>query len=217
MPLCTVQSSPYRRSPRATTKPAFGRVSLEFPLLGLWAGGLYPQSASWLGSSRLSACWVVTQALVFGFSLRCSQFNPLACLLTLSIPPWKWCFDSMARPHNCMVDLDPALYGKEKPDKGPGFPWPSLYSSSSFILSRRAARRTMGQKEGKVHLVTKWPNDKAFLSAKCILTMLLRTEYLPIEWTQNSSAETYPPVWWYLGIWPLGRDWSWGWSSHEWD
>lgn len=130
LPLCTLQSSP--EVPRATTKHCSLESLSSFLFLASGPSGLYPQSASWLGSSRLSSLLGSHPGFGVGFSLRCSQFNPMACLLLYlshlesdALIPWPdlttaWWIWS------------PSLYGKEKSDKGP---WLSLPLPLLFLLS----------------------------------------------------------------------------------
>lgn len=124
--------------------------SLSLPLLGLRAGGLHAWSPSWLDPSRLPACRAVTQALVFGFSLRCS----------LSSLPWLTSPCHLPHPESgastpCpdltrgWMDLGPPLSGKTNLTRDLASFCPSLYSCSSFILSQERAASKRGGTEGK--------------------------------------------------------------------
>lgn len=59
------------------------RSLLSFP------GGLYSWSPSWLDPSRLLAYWGIMQALVFGFSPRCSHALPPWLMPLLPLPTVK--------------------------------------------------------------------------------------------------------------------------------
>lgn len=151
LPLCTLQSPQHRRSPGATTKPALGRVSLSS---SPWPPGWWPTCmVSLLAgpiSSRLPACRAVTQALVFGFSLRCS----------LSSLPWLTSSCHLPHPESgasapCpdltrgWMDLGPPLSGKTNLTRDLASFCPSLYSCSTFILSQERAASKRGGTEGK--------------------------------------------------------------------